>query len=108
MECLMLLVILGIVSASTGQALIAVAKNPRQTDSALADETSLISKMEQMRSVDFDSLTIGTNVAPFSDAVRVDIAYADPTGGASPSVNWKQITVRMGSARQLVTTVCKP
>ena len=109
MESLMLVVILAIISTGTGQVLMAVTKIPKQTDATLQEETSIVSKMEQMRSVSFDSLPIGTAVSPFSDGgVYVDVAYADPHGGSNSSTNWKQITVRLAGGRQLQAMVCKP
>ena len=109
LESLMLVTILGIISAGAGQVLIAIGKIPGQTETTLKDETSMVSKLEQIRATDYDSLTIGTAVSPFSDGgVSVDIAYTDPHGGSSPSTNWKQITVRLANGRQLVALVCKP
>ena len=104
----MLVVILGIASGGIGEAMIAVAKVPTKVDSTLTDETSMLSKMEQMRSVSFDSLPIGTSVSPYSDTTMVDISYADPHGGSSPSTNCKQIVVRLANGRQLSMMVCKP
>ena len=109
MESLMLVVILAIISTGTGQVLMAVTKIPKQTDATLRDETSIVSKMEQMRSVSFDNLPIGTAVSPYSDnGVYVDVAYADPHGGNSPSTSWKQIPVRLAAGRQIHAMVCKP
>ncbi len=108
-ESLMLVVILSIVASGAGQSLLAITKIPTQADAALVEETALVSKLEQMRSVTYDSLTIGTAITPYSDGtVSVDVALADPTGGASPNVNWKQVTVRLADGRQLMTMVCKP
>ena len=108
LESLMLVVILGITSGGVGQALIAVAKVPNAVDGTLSDEISLVSKMEFMRSVSFNNLTIGTAVSPYSDTVMVDIAYADPEGGSNPVAGWKQITVRLASGRQLSMMVSMP
>lgn len=108
-ESLMLVVVLAIISSGAGQVLQAVTKVPKQTDSTLLEETKVVSKMEQMRSVSFANLPLGTAVSPYSDGdVSVDIALADPTGGNNPSSNWKQITVRLPSGRQLVAMVCQP
>ena len=109
LESLMLVTVLSIISAGTGKALMAITKVPGQTEVTLQQETALVSKLEQMRSTSFDSLPIGTAVSPYSDnGVFVDIALADPTGGNSPSTNWKSVTVRNNSNRQLVLLVCKP
>jgi hypothetical protein len=109
MESLMLVVMLGIVGTGASQALIAVAKVPTYTDATLTDETALVSRLEQMRSIQFDSVPIGGNVSPYSDSsIGVDVAYADPRGGASPSTKWKKITAHMANGKQLVMTVCKP
>ncbi|MEI8197950.1 MAG: hypothetical protein WCI73_18815 [Phycisphaerae bacterium] len=107
-ECLMLVIILGIIGGGAGQALLAVAKVPAQTNNTLTEEMAVVSKMEQMRSVSFANLPLGTAVSPYSDNVLVDVAYADPTGGNSPSTNWKQVTVRIPGGRQLVTMMSKP
>jgi type II secretory pathway pseudopilin PulG len=109
LESLMLVVILSIVAAGAGQSLMAITKIPTQADASLVEENTLVSKLEQMRSVGFDNLTIGTAITPYSDgSVSVDVAYADPAGGASANVNWKQVTARLANGRQLVMTVCKP
>jgi hypothetical protein len=109
LESLMLVVILAIVAVGAGQSLQAVSKIPSQTDASLTDESLLVSKLEQVRSVSFDSLPIGTAVTPFSDGtVSVDVVYADPAGGGTPNVSWKQVTARLTNGRQLVLTVCKP
>jgi type II secretory pathway pseudopilin PulG len=109
LESLVLVVILAIVAAGAGQSLQAITKIPSQTDATLVDENALVSKLEQMRSVSFDNLPIGTAITPYSDGtVSVDVAYADPAGGATPNVNWKQVTARLTNGRQLVMTVCKP
>ena len=107
-ESLMLVVILAIVAAGAGQSLLAITKIPAQADATLVDETALVSKLELMRAANFDSLTVGTAITPFSDAVLVDVALADPAGGAIANPNWKQITVRYADGRQLTTMVSKP
>jgi type II secretory pathway pseudopilin PulG len=108
-ESLMLVAILSIVATGAGQSLLAITKIPVQTDAALDDENVLVSKMEQVRSAAFDSLTIGTAIAPYSEGdILVDVAYADPGGGGSSNTNWKQVTVRQAGGRQLIIMVCKP
>jgi hypothetical protein len=105
----MLVTILGIVGTTAGQALLAISKTPKQADAALIEETALVSKMESMRSLSFDNLTIGTALADYSDnTVSVDVAYGDPSGGGAQNTNWKQITVRLAGGRQLTTFVSKP
>jgi type II secretory pathway pseudopilin PulG len=109
LESLLLVTILSIVAVGAGQSLQAVTKIPSQTDASLAEENLLVSKLEQVRSVSFDALPIGTAVTPLSDeSVSVDVAYADPAGGATPNPSWKQVTARLAGGRQLVMTVCKP
>jgi hypothetical protein len=108
MEVLMLVTILGIVGAGAGLSLQAVAKTPGQTDTILVSQTNLVSKMEELRSIPFDTLPTGTNVAPYStSAVKVDIAYADPYGGTGGNAFFKRITVT-SNGTSLVTLVCKP
>jgi type II secretory pathway pseudopilin PulG len=109
LESLMLVVILSIVAVGAGQSLQAVTKVPRQTDVSLTEENALVSKLEEIKSASFDDLAVGTAIAPYSDGtVSVDVAYADPAGGATANMNWKQVTVRLESGRQLILTVCKP
>jgi hypothetical protein len=109
LECLMLVTVLGIMGAGAGQALISITKVPGQTNTTLDNETHLVSKMEQLRAMNYDALTIGTAVDEFSDNnMMVDIAYADPHGGLNYSLFWKQITVRNADGRQLTMMVSKP
>jgi hypothetical protein len=108
LETLMLVTILGIVGAGSGLALQTVAKTPSQTDTALTAEATLVSKMEQMKSVSFDNLTIGDGISPYSTStIRVSVAYWDPTGGNSPSTNFKRVTVTSNGV-SLMTLVNKP
>jgi hypothetical protein len=105
----MLVTILSIVGTTAGQALMSISKTPKQADNTLLEETALVSKMEFMRGISFDNLTIGTAITPYSDqSVSVDVAYGDPTGGFTPNLSWKQITVRLVGGRQLTTFVSKP
>ena len=108
LETLVLVIILGIVGTSAANALRAVAKAPEQTESALQEETLLVSKLEQVRSAEFDNIPTGTAVSPYSDTVLVDVALADPSGGSTANANWKRVTVRIANGRQLVFFVCKP
>jgi type II secretory pathway pseudopilin PulG len=108
-ESLMLVVILSIVATGAGQGLLAITKIPGQADAILSDENAMVSKLEEIRGAEFDTLVVGTAISPYSDAtVSVDVAYADPSGGMTPNVNWKQVTVRLGSGRQLILMVCRP
>ena len=94
--------------AGAGLALQNVAKTPGQTDTQLNSEALLLSKMEELRSTSFTNLPTGTNVSPFSTStIRVDIAFADPSGGFNPSANFKSITATCNGI-SLVTLVCKP
>jgi hypothetical protein len=108
-ECLMLMVVMAITGAGTGTVLSSIAKIPTQTNTNFQEGTSLVSKMEQVRAANFDALPVGTAVSPYTDnGVYVDIALADPSGGATPNANWKKITVRLANGRQLQMMVCKP
>lgn len=108
-ESLMLVVILSIIGTTAGRGLLAITKIPSQADKVLLEETALVSKMEFVRALAYDNLTVGTAISPYSDGeVSVDVAYADPGGGATPDTNWKQVTVRLANGRQLTTYVSRP
>ena len=106
LECLMLVMILGMVGVGTGQALLAVAKAPGQTNQQLTHETTVVSAMEYMRSIPYDYLeTLAAQNS--TTAVRITVAYADPSGGANTNSNFKKITVTSNGIT-LVTMVSKP
>ena len=112
MEVLLLVVVLGIVGAAAGRALQAMAKVPGQADLNLQIETRLISKMEQIRSLGFDSIVAGSPNVGLSDTVTIEGASYDRTvnvtvlanpDGSGNSGTFKQITVNCGG--QSVTTL---
>ncbi|GEM_PF-2234199 len=111
LECLMLVVILGIIGVAAGNALQNVAKSPGITNQSLQIETQLISKMEQIRSLPFDSVAIGNPNATLSDYVTIGnalyqrtvvVAQADANGDGMADVNFKSINVTCGG--QSITT----
>ena len=112
MEVLLLVVILGIVGAAAGRALQAVAKVPGQNEQNFQIETLLISKMEQIRSMSFDTIAVGSPSSTLSDTVTVantsyprtvTVALADGNGDGFAETTFKQITVSCGG--QSVTTL---
>ena len=101
MEVLLLVVVLGIVGGAAGQALQSVAKVPVQADLDLQIETQLISKMESIRSLPFDSVTVG-NLSSLTDTVMmnnaqytraVTVALADANGDGMTEATFKQVTI---------------
>jgi hypothetical protein len=111
MEVLLLVVVLGIVGGAAGRALQAVAKVPGETDLNFQIESQLVSKMEAIRSLPFDSVAIG-NYSTLSDIVYIqNVAYyravivtnADANGDGSSEATFKQVTVSCGG--QAVTTL---
>lgn len=105
MECLMLIVILGIVGVGAGQALQSVAKSAGQTDTAFQIETQLLSKMEQIRALAFDSVAVGAPNSALTDTLTINnqsyartvtVALADANGDGVVEANFKQITVTCG------------
>jgi prepilin-type N-terminal cleavage/methylation domain-containing protein len=102
MEVLMLVAILGIVGAAAGKALTAMAKIPGQTDVSYQLETRLVSKLEQIRALPFDSVAVGSPNSTLSDTVvvsnttyprTVTVDFADGDGNGSADSTFKQITV---------------
>lgn len=109
MESLLLTIILGIVGSAAGAMLLSLAKSPRDTETQYQLETALVSKMESVRAIAFDSLEVGGSL---SDSVTiggksysrsVEVALADANGDGSPESNFKSITVSVGG--QSVTTL---
>jgi hypothetical protein len=101
MEVLLLVVILGIIGVAAGSALQSVAKSAGQTDASFQIETQLISKMEQIRAMPFDSIALGTPNPTLTDAITingtlyartVNVILADGNGDGVLDANFKQIT----------------
>ena len=114
MEVLLLVAILGIVGAGAGKALTSIAKVPGQTDLSYQLETRLISKLEQIRSLPFDSVPIGSP-STLSDTVQVSnttyprtvtVDYADGDGNGSADLTIKQVTVTC-AGRTISTLISK-
>jgi type II secretory pathway pseudopilin PulG len=114
-EVLLLVVVLGIVGAAAGRALQVIAKVPDQTDQNFQLETRLISKMEQVRSLGFDAVTVGNPNTTLSDTVTVSgknyprivvVALADGDGNAAADATLKQITVTC-AGRSVSTLISK-
>ena len=112
MEVLLLLVILGIVGVAAGTAIQAVAKSPGNNDVAFQIEIQLLSKMEQIRALSFDSIATGSPNAALSDTVTigstqyprtVTVALADANGDGNADATFKSITVTCGG--QTVVTL---
>lgn len=111
-EVLVLVVVIGIVGAAAGRTLQMVAATPVQNDRMFQIETQLISKMEYLRSLPFDSIAVGSPNSMLSDNVTiagtyhprlVNVTLADGDGNGSVDSDFKQITVTCGS--QSVSTL---
>jgi len=106
MEVLLLVLVLGIVGGAAGQALQSIAKVPGQTDLNFQIETRLISKMEEIRALDFDAIDVGSpsllsDTVPIgpqavSYARTVAVALIDANGDGAPEATFKQITITCG------------
>jgi type II secretory pathway pseudopilin PulG len=115
-EALLLVVILGISGAAIGRSLRDIAKSPEQNNIALATETSILDKMEFLRSVPFATLANDANkpTSVYTDTATVEgaqmtrtvaIVYLDPTTGLLSGTatnlagkpNMLQITVSIGN-----------
>jgi hypothetical protein len=115
MEVLVLVVVLGIVAASAGRALQAVARTPVTTDEVFQIETQMISKMEELRCSAFDALLVGTtnNTISIGDLnipgaakyhqMTVTIELGDPDANGITDATFKQLTVSV--AGQSITTL---
>lgn len=109
LEVLMLLMILGILGATAGSSLLAIAKSPKSVDDQLTSETALVTRMEYLRSLPFDSLTPGYAIPSFSDSqASVDIDWAAPQTGGALTTNYKRIKVYSPGGMYLETRVNKP
>jgi type II secretory pathway pseudopilin PulG len=115
MEVLLLVAVLGIVGAATGKALIAIAKVAPQNDISYQLETRLISKMEEIRSMAFDAVAVGSPNSTLSDSVTVlnvayprtvTVALADGNGDGTADSTFKQVTVTCGG-RSISTLISK-
>ena len=113
LEVLLLVGVLGVVGAAAGQAMQVAAKIPSETDMHFQIETRLISKMEEIRAMQFDAIAVG-NPSTLSDEVpigpkdlrydrRVVVSFADPGNGlaleayrASSVDTFKKVTVTCG------------
>lgn len=105
LEVLVLVVVIGIVGAAAGRALQAVCRTPVLTDQTYQLETQLISKMEAIRAMTFDSIAVGSPNATLTDMVTVSgtnyqrtvtVALADANGDGLAENNFKLITVTCG------------
>ena len=105
----MLVVALGIIGTAAGTAMQVMAKAPAQTDAYFQIETQLISKMEQIRSLPFASVTVGTGL---SDSITVNgttyqrsvtVILTDGNADGIADTSFKQVTVTCGN--QTISTL---
>lgn len=105
LEVLVLVTVVAIVGAAAGQALVNVARTPVSTDRNYQIETQLISKMEAIRALGFDSIAVGSPNATLSDIVTiagtnyqrtVTVALADANGDGNAESSFKSITITCG------------
>ncbi|HVS70437.1 MAG TPA: hypothetical protein VHQ47_04195 [Phycisphaerae bacterium] len=123
-EALLLVTMLGITGAATGQALTAVVDSPKQSDDSCVLDTILVDKMEYLRSLPFSSLAadVGRSPSNYTDTsagapvihgspvVRtVAIWYVTPSTGAfSPiATHMVRITITANS-RSLISLANEP
>jgi prepilin-type N-terminal cleavage/methylation domain-containing protein len=115
MEVLMLVAILGIVGAAAGRALISMGKVPGQTDLSYQLETRLISKLEEIRALHFDTVAVGSPNPTLSDYVGVSgvsyprtvtVVLADGDGNGSADATFKQVTVTL-AGRSISTLISR-
>jgi prepilin-type N-terminal cleavage/methylation domain-containing protein len=111
-EVLVLVAVIGIVGAAAGRALQNIARTPVSSDQNFQVETQLISKMEAIRAMGFDSIAVGSPNGTLTDSVTiggtsytrtVTVALADVNGDGAAEANVKVITVTCGA--QTVTTL---
>jgi type II secretory pathway pseudopilin PulG len=112
MEAMVLIVILGIVGAGTGRALVAVTHTPESNDVQFQLELSMVSEMERLRSISFDKLIVGTyitgvNVYKTHYPMTLVIDVNDPNDDGHPQPELKSITITV-AGRSLTTLVSKP
>ena len=105
-EVLLLVLVLGIVGTAAGQALQSIARIPGQADLHFQIETRLISRMEEIRAMDFDAVALG-NPSSLSDSIpigphnttytrNVVVALADANGDGNVEATFKQVTITCG------------
>jgi Tfp pilus assembly protein PilV len=112
LEVLVLVVVIAIVGVAAGQALVNVARTPVAADQNFQIETQLISKMEDIRAMSFDSVAVGSPNSTLSDIVTiagtdyqrtVTVTLADANGDGLAEAGFKAITVTCGG--QTVSTL---
>ena len=105
LEVLILVVVLAIVGVAAGRALQNLAYTPVKADQTFQIETQLVSKMEAIRSMPFDTIVVGSPNATLSDIITVGssnyqrtvtVALADGNGDGLADATFKQITVTCG------------
>ena len=112
-EAMVLLVIMSIVTVAAGVSLQGLSQSPKGNDFQLAVNNAIVSKMEEVRALDFTTgMVVGSTL---SDTVAVNgttytrtvtIALADANGGGNDT-DFKQITVAV-NGQSLVTYVAQP
>lgn len=105
LECILLVLILGIVGAAAGRAILAAARSPAQNDRIYQLETSLISKMEQIRALPFNSVAVGSPNTTLTDSVTiystayqrtVTVTLADGDGNGAADATFKRVNISCG------------
>jgi Tfp pilus assembly protein PilV len=113
MECMLLVVILGIVSLGFGIAMQSSARVPAGVDQRLAIHTLLVDKMEDLASLDFATIAANTGL---SDTVTVSgqtmartvtVAALDADGINGVDNDFLEVTVTIGG-QYLKTRVTQP
>ena len=114
-EVLVLVAVIGIVGAAAGRALQAVVATPVKNDRTFQIETQLISKLEYIRSLNFNGIMIGSPSSTLSDIVTisganyqriVNVSFADANGDGVADVDFKLVTVTIGD-QSVSTYICR-
>lgn len=113
LEALILITIVGVAGTGVGVGLHAVAKVPTAVDERLAIHNRLVEKMEELASMDFDTLNSGVSRSDtflignrtYNRTVTIALADADGSGGAES--DYLAITVTVNN-QSLSTRLTKP
>lgn len=102
LEAVIMTLILSLVAVAAGVGLQSLVKVPKQNDNQLVISNQMVDRMEQLRGTAFASLASGS-----SGKLSWSVTTVDPTGGASPKSDFKQITVTQ-DGRSISCYVTKP
>ena len=113
LECMLLVVILGIMSLGFGIAMQSICRVPDGVDQRLAVHTRLVEKMEDIMSLDFATIAANSGL---SDTVQIQgqtlprtvtVAAIDADGSGGTDADFLEITVAI-SGQTLKTRMTQP